>query len=165
MEGDEQKIWYANEIYSYFRFGINTVDQENLEKLRTRDRRIAPKIGEKKAKFIKGDARYDLLSNLNYQHEFQYISIEQRNEIEDFELSDMILRSLNLDQDNMSKHLGSGDNLEEVEIFKGSYELLASQANNTSVKNHSKASELKLQGQSHSDGNSNSFQRVSNGIN
>ena len=70
MEGDEQKIWYASEIYTYFRFGINSVDQENLEKLRTRDRRKAPLIGEKKAKFIKGDVRYDILSNLNYQHEF-----------------------------------------------------------------------------------------------
>ena len=67
MEGDEQKIWYASEIYSLFRFGINTVEEEALEQLRTRDRRKAPKIGDKKAKWIKGDVRYDILSNLNYQ--------------------------------------------------------------------------------------------------
>ena len=44
MEGDEQKIWYTNEIYSMFRFGINTVDKGALEALRTKDRRNAPII-------------------------------------------------------------------------------------------------------------------------
>lgn len=66
MEGSEQKIWYASEIYSYFRFGISSVDEQALDQLRSRDRR-KPKDGIKRTKYIKGDARYDLLSNLNYQ--------------------------------------------------------------------------------------------------
>ena len=97
LDGDEQKTWYASEIYSFFRFGINSVDTFGLERLRTADRRKTPKLNNKRPKWIKGVARYDLLANLNYQHELQYIPIEQRNEIEDFELSDMILRVLNLD--------------------------------------------------------------------
>ena len=52
------------------------MDEQNLERLRTRDRRKADLIDGKKAKFIKGDVRYDILSNLNYQQEFQYISVE-----------------------------------------------------------------------------------------
>jgi len=101
-------------------------------------------IDEKKAKFLRGDVRYDILSNLNYQHEFQYISVEQRNEIEDFELSDMILRSLNLDQDNMSKHLGKDEADEDDHIFKGSYELLVSQATHSSEKYHKMHEALKV---------------------
>ena len=160
LEGDEQKIWYASEIYTFFRFGINSVDEENLEKLRTRDRRKADLIDDKKAKFIKGDVRYDILSNLNYQHEFQYIPVEQRNEIEDFELSDMILRCLNLDQDNMSKHLGKGDQNEEDEIFKGSYDLLVSQATHATDKNHKMHEMMKVP--SSGNGTKDSYQRVGN---
>ena len=71
MKGEEQKIWYTNEIYSMFRFGINTVDKVALQALRTKDRRKAPKIldikGEyKKAKFMKDNPRYDILSCLDY---------------------------------------------------------------------------------------------------
>lgn len=131
------------------------MDTDALEQLRIRDRRKAPKIGEKRAKWIKGDCRYDILSNLNYQQEFQYIPIEQRNEIEDFELSDMILRALNLDQDNMSR------GKEDLEIFKGSYDLLVSQAANTSVKNHKMHD--KMVEHHHQEGDK--YQRVANTIN
>lgn len=76
LTGDDQKIWYASEIYSKFRFGISTVEDDALEKLRTMDRRKAPKVNNKKPKHIEGDSRYDLLASINYQQDFQYISIE-----------------------------------------------------------------------------------------
>lgn len=76
LTGDDQKIWYASEIYSKFRFQISSVEDDALENLRTKDRRKADKIDGKKPQYIEGDSRYDILSNLNYQQEFQYISVE-----------------------------------------------------------------------------------------
>jgi hypothetical protein len=73
-----------------------------------------------KAKHMEGDSRYDILCNLDYQQQFQYISIEQRNEIEDFLLSDMILVCLNLDE--YKKANGADDE----DIFHNSYKFLKS---------------------------------------
>lgn len=44
LNGEDQKIWYASEVYSNFRFGIDSVSPDALEQLRTVDRRKAPKI-------------------------------------------------------------------------------------------------------------------------
>lgn len=127
LTGDDQKIWYTSECYSSRMYGITSVSPDGIEQLRTRDRRKAPKInvsrpGEKerlvKAKYIEGDSRYEILSSITYQQEFQYISIEQRNEPEDYQLSDMIMRALNLDDDN--KHKDG----EQEQIFTNSFELL-----------------------------------------
>lgn len=81
------------------------------------------------AKFIEGDSTYDILKNVNYQQDFQYNSIEQRNELEDFLLSDMILRSLNLDEDHKSKNED-----DDTDIFTGSFGLLVSQAKESANK-------------------------------
>ena len=67
LTGVDQKIWYASEIYSKFRFGISSVEEDALEQLRTKDRRKAPKINDMKPQFIEGDCRYDMLTNVNYQ--------------------------------------------------------------------------------------------------
>lgn len=129
LTGDDQKIWYASEIYSKYRFGITSVNDDALELLRTKDRRKAPKIKGKVAKFIEGDSTYDILKNVTYQQDFQYNSIEQRNELEDFLLSDMILRALNLDEDHKSKNED-----DDTDIFTGSFGLLVSQAKESANK-------------------------------
>lgn len=66
LTGDDQKIWYASEIYSKFMYDIRSVNDDAMQNLRTRDRRKAPKINGKVAKFIEGDSRYDILSNVTY---------------------------------------------------------------------------------------------------
>jgi hypothetical protein len=66
LTGDDQKIWYASEIYSKYRFDITSVEDDALEELRTQDRRKAPKIDGKKPQCIEGDSSYDLLKNINY---------------------------------------------------------------------------------------------------
>ena len=71
-----------------------------------------------------GDSRYDILSNVTYQQEFQWISYEQRNQGFDHELSDMILRALNLDEDKKANKSGG----EMESIFCSSYGLLKAQA-------------------------------------
>ena len=103
LTGDDQKIWYASEIYSSYMFDIKSVDDDTIQLLRNTNRATAEKQKDgPKHKYIQGDSRYDILANINYQQEFQFISIEQRNEFEDYMLSNMILRALNLDDDKRS---------------------------------------------------------------
>lgn len=129
MTGDDQKVWYATEVYASAIYGISSVNEHALEMLRTKDRRKAPKINidgvEKKANIMEGDSRYDILANVVYQQAFQYIPLDQRNEPEDFHLSDMIMRSLNQDDDKTG---GKG-----AKLFHNSYKLLANQAMSTSA--------------------------------
>merc|ERR1712147_360731 len=95
-----------------------------MEMLRTKDRRKAPKVHidgvDKKANIMEGDSRYDILANVVYQQAFQYIPLDQRNEPEDFHLSDMIMRALNQDDDKTG---GKG-----AKLIHGSYKLLVNQA-------------------------------------
>ena len=72
LTGDDQKTWYAAEMYNRYMYGIRSVDDDALEELRSRDRRKAPALEtsvskkNKKPKYIQGDSRYDLLSTLTY---------------------------------------------------------------------------------------------------
>ena len=73
LTGDDQKIWYASEVYSKHMYGIKSVDDDALEKLRTRDRRdkavkeLTTSSGKVvKPKHIEGDSRYDILCNITY---------------------------------------------------------------------------------------------------
>ena len=75
----------------------------------------------------------------------------------------MILRSLNLDQDNMSKHLGKGEADEDDHIFKGSYELLVSQATHSSEKYHKMHEKLKVP--TSGGGSKDNYERATNAIN
>ena len=36
LNGIDQKIWYANEVYTRKKFGIKTIDDEAFENLRTK---------------------------------------------------------------------------------------------------------------------------------
>jgi len=69
LTGDDQKIWYANEVYGRSQYGISSVNDEALERLRKTDRR---KVKQEKhtKKYIQGDSRYDILSNYKYQEQF-----------------------------------------------------------------------------------------------
>lgn len=165
LTGDDQKIWYASECYSNHMYEIRSVDDDTLVKLYTSDRRKAPALDTSvskkghKPKYIQGDSRYDILSNLKYQQQFQYISIEARNEVEDYLLSDMILVALNMDE--YSKANDAGD------IFNNSYKLLKSQALNTSAtakaKKDSKVDEDQEGGQHEEDvGGSDAYHRLKN---
>ena len=65
MTGNDQKNWYAFELYYRKKFGIQNLSDEQLERLRT------GKIDKKKfKKYIDGDCNYEILSNLKYQQEF-----------------------------------------------------------------------------------------------
>jgi len=122
-------------------YDIKSVDDDTLVKLYTSDRRKAPSLNisaskkNVKPKYIQGDSRYDILSNLNYQMKFQYISVEARNEVEDYLLSDMILVALNMDE------YRKANELDDKGIFNNSYGLLKSQALNTSLTQQKKKKE------------------------
>lgn len=62
-----------------------------LEQLRTKKRL-------KDKKYIKGTCNYKILFNLHYQQKFQYQPLDDRNEAEDNELSDIITKMLNLNE-------------------------------------------------------------------
>ena len=70
MTGDDQKIWYASEVYYNFRFGITSVSEEAQQFLRTKDRRKAlkdaKKRGEGRLKYMEDESRYDILANVTY---------------------------------------------------------------------------------------------------
>ena len=70
LTGDDQKIWYANEAYGRSQYGISSVNDEALERLRTTDRRAAKQDKHHAKKYIQGDSRYDILSNYKYQEQF-----------------------------------------------------------------------------------------------
>lgn len=123
-------------MYNRYMYGIKSVDDDALEELKARDRRTAPALANnknKKPKYIQGDSRYDLLSGLTYQQQLQYIPMAQRNEVEDYLLSDMITVSLNMDEYRKAN--------EDVDIFQNSYTLLKSQALNTAATAKEKSKE------------------------
>lgn len=82
--------------------------------------------------------------------------MEQRNEVADFQLSDMILRALNLDEANRSKPKSevakaAGQSAQAAaaakadKIFSKSFELLKEQHDNAKEDNMAKADELRSQ--------------------
>ena len=82
--------------------------------------------------------------------------MEQRNEVADFQLSDMILRALNLDEANRSKPKSevakaAGQPAQAAaapktdKIFSKSFELLKEQHDNAKEDNMAKADELNSQ--------------------
>lgn len=101
ISGIEQKLWYSNEVYDRYNTGVQAMSDEALEKLRTSQR-------SKHKKHIKGNANYKVLFNMQYQQKFQYQPLDERNEAEDNELSDIITKLLNMN-DHMSKPVVIGD--------------------------------------------------------
>ena len=85
IPGEEQKVWYTKEVYLREVMDLKTIDEKQLEKLRTFKR------GKKK---FAGSVNYDILSNRFYADAFQYQSMDARNEPGDFESSDMVLKAL-----------------------------------------------------------------------
>ena len=60
LRGIEQKIWYANEVYTRTNLNVQTISDEAIEKLRTKKRNL------QKPTFIIGTHNYEILSNFNY---------------------------------------------------------------------------------------------------
>lgn len=136
LEGSDQKNMYTDEIYKRNKFGIKGMSDYGLEKLRSTDRRAKNKDmainndgaeqKKKVQKYIHGDSTYDMLTQINYQQAFQYQTLDMRNQKEDFELSDMITRALNIDG-NVSKPANSTVQMYDKVIFQGSFGILLDQ--------------------------------------
>ena len=87
INGLKQKEIYASEVHMRHRLAIRTQFEHPLEMLRTAKR------GDKE---FQGLPNYQILSNLNYCTDFQYQSMEMRNDQDDFEISDVITRVLHV---------------------------------------------------------------------
>jgi len=67
--------------------GIKTIDEAALKHLRK---------AQRGNKHFTGSCNYEILSNIKYCSDFQYQSVDMRNEADDFETSDMITKALYL---------------------------------------------------------------------
>ena len=83
--GKEQMEWYSNELYQREVLKIKTLDDRALEKLRA---------SKRSNKYFQGAINYEILSNLKYSDLFQYQSVDMRNDKEDFETSDPVVKHL-----------------------------------------------------------------------
>lgn len=86
LKGLDQKIRYTNEAYMRQVLGLKTLtDSAFKEDLRT---------SKRAKKFISGVPDYDILSNPQYCQDFQFHTIDHRDDKEDFILSDSITKVL-----------------------------------------------------------------------
>ena len=81
IPGEEQKDWYAKEVYLREVLSLKTIDDKEMERLRT---------AKRQNKKFEGTINYDILANRFYADAFQYQSMAMRNEDIDFESSDMV---------------------------------------------------------------------------
>lgn len=85
INGSEQKIWYASEIYRRKLIGSTSLNKENLELLRT---------SNVDRKTISGPLTYHLLNDFEYKKDFLFKSIDHRQDSLDFKLSDTVTRMM-----------------------------------------------------------------------
>lgn len=85
ITGKEQMEWYANELYQRSALRIKTLEDRSFEKLR---------IAKRGKKHFIGAQNYEILSNLKYCEQFQFQSVDMRNDKDDFEISDPVVKHL-----------------------------------------------------------------------
>lgn len=90
IPGVDQKRWYTKEMHLQQNLNIKTMDDKNLEMLRTCKR--GPK-------YLMNIYNYDILSNYRYCDEFFYMQMDKRVE---HESSDFVAKVLYLGEDRVN---------------------------------------------------------------
>ena len=128
IAGDFQKVWYATELYNQKHNGIKSLDNDQMELLRTAKGYMA-------SKKICSLPTYDILSNWYYQDMFMYDPLVERefafDEDENYKLpfneegecymnwdaSDIIVRLLNIDDNRVRpKKYSLQDEKDQLEL-------------------------------------------------
>jgi hypothetical protein len=115
IRGDLLKTWYTQNLYDTKIVGVNTL-------VEAREDLLATTVRERKVKVFIKDLNYDILTSQKYMIDFQFELVIDRHQPEDQErdeegrfvnlhkllkwrMSDFVTKVMNLDRDNIEKHL------------------------------------------------------------